>query len=335
MNIFWFAISAFISLNCMGSDVTSTYDKYYSNAGRLSQKDLSYLRGKDIILVPGILSEVFSREDERGNVDFSALSSDYFASQVNHLKHTLKLPTQKLFVSSRSVDETKIRITQALNATRMNNRKAVLITHSLGGLAMLDYLLESDESDLECIEGILFLQTPFFGTPIATVFLDNPYYADKWLAPFLPFFNTSVETIEYLSVGQRMKFMDENKDRIREILARIPVLTMSGVTNRDRTVFKPAVDVMEHGCLLNALRRCLSGKLYPGPYDLSDGMVPLNSSRLNYVDSVVLQGIDHAEPIVKLPFQKVSREIMTESLLKMLLDKSNNRLVGIPLEFEG
>lgn len=309
------------SLSAAARDITNNFYKIYNSPGRFSQKDLSYLGKNQLVFVPGILSEVFSGEDERGNVDFSVISSDYFEAQVKHFKNVLRLPTKKILSSSKNVAETKALIRETINASRDQGKRIVFVTHSLGGLALMDYLLETSPAEWEpVIDGVAFLQSPFYGSPIATVFLDNPYHADKWLRPFLPWVNVSMETIIYLSVAYRTKFMLENEARIREVLSRVNALTLSGITNGHRSVFKPAADVMKTGCLLNALGRCLSAKLYPGPYDLSDGMVPLNSSRLAGLDSVVLEGVDHGEPIVKLPFQEFSKEVMTEAMIKLLLD---------------
>lgn len=309
-----------------GMDVSHSYNKYYSNPARLSEKDLSYLKQRDTVLVPGILSEVFSWEDQRVIIDFSFLTTDYFAAQVKHLKYVLKIPTQKLLSSSRHVSDTKHLVAEAVRKARDNNRKIILITHSLGGLATLDYLLEAHDDELAAIEGILFLQTPFYGSPMADIWVSSPYEADKWLKPFMPFFHVSEETVQYLSVKNRTRFMEDNMDRIKEVLKKIPALTMSGVANGHKSIFKPAIDVIKHGCLLNALGHCIAGRLWKGPFDLSDGLVPLNSSRFNFVDSVVIDGADHGEPIVRLPFQEMSKENMTESMIKLLLDRSKKSL---------
>lgn len=305
-----------------GKDISHTYNKYYENPARLSVLDLDYLKRREIVLVPGILSEVFSWEDQRVIIDFSFLTTDYFAAQVKHLKYVLKIPTHKILSSSTHVSDTKHLVADAVSKARDNNRKIILIAHSLGGLATLDYLLESHDDDLKVIEGILFLQVPFWGSPMADVWVSSPYEADKWLKPFMPFFHVSEETVEYLSVKNRTRFMADNMRRIKEVLKKIPVITMSGVANDHKSIFKPTMDVIKHGCVLNALGRCIAGKLWNGPFDLSDGLVPLNSSRFNFVDSVIVDGADHGEPIVRLPFQEMNKENMTESMIKLLLDRS-------------
>jgi hypothetical protein len=313
--------SMFASFSIFAKDLTTDYDLNFKKTTPLKNSEIQYLRERQIIIVPGILAEVFNREDTRGEVDFSRITKDYFANVVTHLKFTLQIPVQKIFSSSKTVKDTTILVAEALNKVRAQNKKALLIVHSLGGLALLDHLLQSDEAEWDYIEGIIWLQVPFYGSPIADIYLSNPFEIDRWITPLLPFFHTSLETITYLSVAHRTKFMEVNLPRIKEILIKIPSYTMSGVTNGTKSVFKPAADIMEHGCLLNVHARCLSPKLWQGPYSLSDGMVPLFSTKLPFIDFMVIRDLDHGEPIVNLPFQNVSKEAMTEAMIKVILDK--------------
>lgn len=304
-------------------DITSEYHKYEKASVRITTKDLEQLKKIEIILVPGILSEAFSWEDDRGIFDFSFLTSEYFSSQIKLLKNKYHLNAYKIKTSSKTVRETTLTIREKIDSARNKGKKVILITHSLGGLALMDYLLESNEDDRSNIEAMMFLQVPFYGSPMATVFLDNPYHADKWLRPILPFFHTSMETIHYLSLETRMIFMREHEDQFKNITQNIPTLTMSGKTNGHKTLFLPAVDVMKEGCIKNLKNKCLTPILFHGPYDDSDGMVNVKSSKLDYIDSVVIEGQDHGEPIIRLPLQNFDRDIMTESLLKIILDKIN------------
>ncbi len=310
-----------LALNVGAKDLSPDYQRYEKASIRLTEKDLNYLSKIEIILVPGIISESFSWEDDRGVFDFSFLTSEYFDSQLKLLKKKYGLNAYKIKASSKTVRETTLTIAEKIEKAKNNNKKVMLITHSLGGIALLDYLLESRPEDLEVIDGMMFLQVPFYGSPMASVFLDNPYHADKWLKPILPFFHTSMETIHYLTVETRIQFMKDNSDKFKQIIKDIPTLTMSGVTNGHKTLFLPAVDVMKEGCIKNLKNKCLTPILFEGPYDDSDGMVPLNSSKLEFIDSIVINGQDHGEPIIRLPFQNFNREIMTESLMKILLDK--------------
>jgi len=322
MKIFSFIIFSLISWSALSKDLTIDYINHRSSMAGFDSKELAYLQNKEIILVPGILSEVFTWQDDRGIFDFSFLTTDYFGSQLKLFKKKYHLSARKIFSSSFSVADTSGLIAKNIIDIKSQNKKAILMAHSLGGLALLDYLLNASEEDLSTIEGILFLQVPFYGSPMATVFLDNPYHADKWLRPILPFFHTSMETIYYLSLETRQIFMNDHLEKIQNLLKKIPTITMSGITNNHRTLFKPAVDVMKSGCIQNSKGKCLTPILYKGPYDLSDGMVSLEASMLSFVDSVVLDGVDHGEPILRLPLQDLDRDVMTESLIKLLIKKA-------------
>jgi len=313
---------SFFSFQLLAKDVTSDYQRLINEKAILTDKEINFLKTQEIIFIPGILSEVFSWEDDRGIFDFSFLSSEYFGAQIKHLKN-LKIQTKKIKSSSYATSDTIELIRKTFDELRKKNQKAILITHSLGGLALLDYLLEMTPEDSDYITGIIFIQTPFYGSPMASVYLNNPYEASKWLTPILPFFHTSRETIDYLSLEHRLIFMNQNEERIRDILKSSAAITLSTFTNSYPTLFRPAVDIMEMGCIKKINQnKCLTKLLFEGPYDKSDGMVPINSSKLPGFDFITLEGVDHGETIIRLPFQNFNKEKMTETLLKMLIERS-------------
>jgi len=309
------------SFHLFSKDVTSEYQRLEKSKNILTEEEINFLKTQTIIFIPGILSEVFSWEDERGVFDFSFLSSEYFGAQIKHLKK-LKLQTIKIKSSSYAISDTVKLIHENFEEVRKKNQKAIFITHSLGGLALLDYLIEMDTMNSKYISGIIFIQTPFYGSPMASVYLKNPYEASKWLSPILPFFNTSQETIDYLSLENRAVFMNENHQMIKKVLGKSAALILSTYSNSSPSIFKPAIDIMEMGCIKKIKKdKCLTPLLFEGPFDLSDGMVPLYSSKIDDIDSITLEGVDHGETIIKLPFQSFNKEKMTETLLKMLLKK--------------
>ena len=281
-----------ISFSLQAEDMTSQFENIYKSNRPLNSEQIKQLKEIDFYLVPGIISEAFIQNDRRTILDFSILTKEYFSAQKNLLKKR-GLNVKRLSASSFSVDETKENIRKALDESIKKGRKSFFITHSLGGLALLEEILENSYEDE--ISGIIFIQTPFSGAPVADVYLSYPYNIDKWLNPILPFFNTSIETLQTLSVKTRVEFMKAEEERIKGLLGKIPVMTVAGLTNNYRTVFKPSVDLIEFGCVKTFFNKCLTEKLYDGPYDQSDGMVPVESSKLLDADFVILKGADHGE----------------------------------------
>ncbi|MFP5386712.1 MAG: hypothetical protein ACLGHN_11575 [Bacteriovoracia bacterium] len=284
-------------------DKSGLFSSIYHQEIILENSDLEALSDIEIVLIPGIISETFS---------------GYFGAQHFHYEK-LGLKASRLEASSKSVEETIEKIDEKVRRIKKAGRKVLFISHSLGGLALVDWMMKQDEKSLKIIKGIAFIQSPFFGAPVATVYLENPYYARTLLGPILPFFNTSIETIKYLSVEERRERMKSYLPRLQKLLKSIPVITAGGVSLKHPSIFLPSLNVIGYGCLTYVKQKCLSKKVFKGPFDDSDGMVPFESSKLPFLDFVKLEGVDHGETVLPMPFMSIDRVKMTDVLLKMLL----------------
>lgn len=311
------------------ADLSAAFKQVYKDELALTSEERTQLKDFNFYLVPGILSEAFLSKDERSRFNFSRLTGDYFSAQEDLLKQKYGFSSERLSSSSRSVEETRLNIRKALEASRLAKKKALFITHSLGGLALLQELV-SNEPSQKSVAGIIFLQSPFQGTPIADIYTENKYNVDVWLKPILPFFNTSEETMFYLSTANRKRFMLENKEAIRKLVKGIPVVTVAGVANDHKSLFKPAIDIMMDGCIAGIFSKCLTATLFNGPYDQSDGMVPVESSKLEQADFVKLEGVDHGETVVDIPYETYKKGALTLTLLKLLLQQK--KMGGVPSE---
>jgi len=97
---------------------------------------------------------------------------------------------------------------------------------------------------------------------------------------------------------------------------------VAGAVYGAQSLFKPTADLIMRGCVVEAfLERCLGPHIYFGPYDESDGMVPLESSKLSGAEFVVLKRVDHGETIVNVPFSSLSKTRMTRTLLRLMLER--------------
>jgi triacylglycerol lipase len=318
--MFRFYIIAFLCLATVhrswSKDLSQVFKEQYKKDTELSKSEKELFSPYRFYLIPGILSETFIWSDKRSTLDFSFLTSDYFSA---HEKYLIKngFNARTLSSSSKSVDEIKENIRKAVIG---DSSKVFFITHSLGGLALLEELILNEQNQNQ-IAGIIFLQSPFSGTPVANTFLSYPYHIDKWIRPVLPFLNTSEETISYLRTDSRTQFMNENKEQIQSMLKKIPVITVGGVANGSNSLFKPSVDLIKHGCIRGLFNRCQTKILYQGPYDDSDGMVPYKSSFLYDSDNVKLEGVDHGETVVSIPFGSYKKESVLVTLMKLMSKK--------------
>lgn len=322
MNAKSFLFCFLLSLQvAQAADITDQFQTYYNKKVKFSLSERNQLKKFRFVFIPGIMSEAFIDGDERVRINLSFMTKDYFSGQKRALER-LGFETQRLSASSASAHETRELISNVLEE---NEKKIIFVTHSLGGIALLDELV-SKEDRQDQVAGILFIQSPFYGAPMANVYLNNRFHLDRWLKRLLPWFNTSEETIRYLSIEERIIFMLKHGDQISSLTQRIPTLTVSGIANGYQSTFKASMDIMEFGCLKRVVGKCVTGRLFRGPYDLSDGMVPLSSSKLPGVDFVKLIGADHGETMLNIPFENYHKERLITSLLKLLHKKMKNDL---------
>lgn len=303
-----------ISSQSFAVNLTNSFDELYSKKITLSPSDIKSLKDTRIIFIPGILAETFQR-DSRSILNLSFLTKEYFGIQLKHLKKQ-NLDVIRLKTSSKNVLTTIGNIKSAIKKARAENKKIIFMAHSLGGLALTEVLLSLKKVD--DIKGVFYLQTPFFGSPIANVYNQNSYYIQKVLRPLLPFFNTSEEIINYLTIEGRTEFMTQNRYELHKLVSNIPIISIVSQANKSLTLFEPAVNLIEYGCLSAIFNRCLSKQIYAGLKDLSDGMVPLNSGIMPNSRHIKLKDVDHGETVVYLGPGNINQRTMIDALLKLL-----------------
>lgn len=296
-------------------DLTKDYQRFHKKRTVLSWQELSKLSGFEFALVPGILAESFVRSDHRSGLDFSLLTKDYFGTQLRFLEER-GLKVRRVYSSSLSVDETKEGIHEIISTAQ---KKVVFITHSLGGMGLLDYLLSHEES-WGRVGGVIFLQSPFGGAPIASVLDNSPWPVKKFLEGAMSFFHTSEETLDYLTVENRRNFIEQNRERIWRLAHAVPILTVAGVANGHLTLFMSSANIIRTGCPTPVLGKCLV-RVYEGPFDDNDGMVSVKSSKLPDTDFLVISGADHGETVVEDHVSSMDRERFTQALLKVFVPK--------------
>lgn len=306
-----FILTLFLSLSSVfASDKSEEFHELYQKEIILPES----LKQKEIILIPGIVAESFYWSDNRSVLDFAFVFKNYFGAQQTHYKKA-GIPVTRLWASSKSVLETVHEIDEKMKDVAAKGRKAIFITHSLGGLALLDWLMKETETK-ELVESIVFIQSPFYGSPVASLYFENPYLARTLLGPIMPFVHTSEETVKYLSVEESTKRMQNYKP---DLLKNIRVITFGGVSLTSSSIFRPSLNLMGHGCISWMFSDCRSKVIYNGPYSDSDGMVPFKHSKLEGIDFVKLKNVDHGETVLQMPFNSIDRVKLTNTLLKMVL----------------
>ena len=313
--------SLLLSLNAFAQkNLSSEFKNMLEQKKDLTISEVAALQQYDIYFIPGILAESLIRGDDRSVLDLSIITRDYFGAQLDFLNNKYHIPARRLLTSSHRVEETQNNIRNAVYQSNLSGRKVIFISHSLGGLALLEELI-TNPAIQDSVAGIAFLQSPFYGTPLGDILMDPPYQLEKIIKPLLPLVNISPETVEFVASQSRLRFMREHRQAVRSLIARIPLFTFSGTAEANKSIFKPLIDIMAHGCVKGIKLGCITEVFYPGPYDLSDGLIPLKSSKLENADYVYLKDVDHAEFILNVPFRDFEKEHLTTSWLRVLLQK--------------
>lgn len=302
------------------TDLTADFIKIYNQKRDFSTEELNRLKLYDIYFIPGILAESLISNDPDSSINVSILTEDYFGTQLDFLNNKYKIPTKRIKTSSHDVAITRKNIREAVNSSKSKGRKVILLSHSLGGLALIEELVLNPEIQNN-IGGIVYLQSPFYGTPVGQIMLKAPAFINKIIKITLPFVNISDKTLEYVGYAAREMYMKKNEQAIKMLLLKIPSYTFAGIAEGNKSLFKPLIDIMESGCLKGISDKCITEKFYPGPYDRNDGLIPLKSSHLYDADFVALEKADHGEIILRMPFEDYNREHLTTTWLRVLLKK--------------
>ena len=302
-------------------ELTQEYSNFYLQETILNKTDLEQLKDLEIILIPGIASETFDSTDDRSVLDLSFYFENYLAAQERHFEK-LGLHVTRMRSSSYSITEALFEIHEKMVELKKSGRKAIFMTHSMGGLILLEYLIKMHPEATSNVHGIVFMQSPFHGSPIASVYFQNPYLARSVLGPIMRFVHTSEDSINSLTIESRKKWMNKYSQSINGLIKKIPIITVSGLSLNYPSLMLPSINIIAYGCITVWKDKCLSSKLFAGPYDNSDGMVPFESSRLENADHVKLPGVDHGETVLAMPFRNIDRVKMSSALLKLILLKN-------------
>ena len=302
------------------TDLTLDFKKIYDQKSDFTPDEQKRLKEYDIYFIPGILAESLISTDPDSSINISILTEDYFGTQLDFLNNKYKISAKRIKTSSKDVTITRKNIREAIESSKLKGRKVILLSHSLGGLALVEELVLNPDIQNH-IGGIVFLQSPFYGTPIGNVMMKSPYFIKKLIKVTLPFVNISDKTLEYVGYEAREVYMKQNEQAIKKLITKVPSYTFSGVAEGNKSLFKPMIDIMESGCLKGIGDKCVSEKFYPGPYDKNDGLIPLKSSHLYDADFVVLEKVDHGEIILRMPFEDYNREHLTTTWLRVLMKK--------------
>ena len=115
-----------------------------------------------------------------------------------------------------------------------------------------------------------------------------------------------------MTTRERTDYMARHAARIATFTAAIPTISFGSYKPYDPSVFMDTA--------LQPLRNALLADGHD-----NDGIVPYNSMFLPGSDSVALQGVDHAMPVMASHFPDFDRARFSNALLTLVLNRVHNQ----------
>ena len=231
------------------------------------------LDGVEMVVVPSYLADQFMAGRSLGVIDYFSDQEAWLRSQG--IRTTIAPVDTEASVADNG------RLLAALIAD--SDRPLCLITHSKGGLDTLEALLSIDRSLLARVRCWLAFQAPFSGSPLADM-AAGLRTARPAFDGALTLLGGSATSLDDLTTPVRRDRLRQTDEAIREILARVPMLSVATVLDQsDRLIPSSRFEaprrwMAEHGIA-------------------SDGAVPVNAAILPHSRYVVVEGLDHTDTV--------------------------------------
>lgn len=160
-----------------------------------------------------------------------------------------------------------------------DHRPTWLISHSKGGLDVLDALIKEPELQ-RFVDGWISFQSPFLGSPVADVACGCTR-ARKVTGAALKLMGADEQAITDLRTDRRTRYMEEHAGRIAQIAANVPTMCVATVSGAKRS--------------LSLIPEWPTGRWMDGFGLENDGLVPFNAAVLPGAHFVKLAKLVHGQ----------------------------------------
>lgn len=285
------------------TDISAEYAALYSG-GTVQNKDFfNRLRGYRVLFVPGFLSDPTVNP---ALVDPRVKSGGtYFTSQVAWLR---ALGVDAAIVGIESEASCKANAEKIAHSVLRSPKRVIIVAHSKGGLDTLEALL-SDHGAAARAAGVITLQSPFAGSPVADCILENSFLSGL-LRQALAILGGSDASLRDLSVKARSAYLQDKASAIAGLTMRVPFICFGSRVDSARSMLYATHRFLRQLGLAN------------------DGVVPEKNTALPGSWSVSAARIDHSMTVYDdIPgFDRIK---FLETLLKVLDARISFRPGGI------
>ncbi|MGE0256774.1 MAG: hypothetical protein AB7N54_19275 [Alphaproteobacteria bacterium] len=187
-----------------------------------------------------------------------------------------------------------------------DDRPLCFITHSKGGLDVLEYLRTSAPGERARVRCWLALLAPFAGSPVADLVAGTPGVKDA-VGTALSALGGDVQSLYDLTTWSRAAYLGAHKAAITQIFSDVPTLCVAGYVDDPGPFYRPAswtwpaMTWMRAGAIPN------------------DGLVPVRSSTAPCRRFVVLRDIDHTALVAPSIYSGLDQAATIKLLLYLAL----------------
>lgn len=281
-------------------DISARYDAFVSGQRLDSERiERAFLEVRDrlkpirFIFVPSYLSDSAIPSVGSGALGYMAGIRDWMAAAG--------IETEIADVETEETVE--------VNAARLRDivaegeRRVCFVSHSKGGLDVLEFLLGAAPHDLNRVACWIALQAPFAGSPVADLAVSIPGMREV-AGVVLNALGGRGESLDDLTTGWRGRYLERNDEATSAVFASVPTLCVATYMEDAGRLFAPRTWTYPTFVWMQAksIR--------------SDGLVPVASALRPCARYVVIEGLDHTDTVLS---EALSAGMDQPSFMKLLL----------------
>jgi triacylglycerol lipase len=301
----------FICLELKAQDLSSVYLDKVKEA-KFSAQEKKKLQKLKVLIVPGVLAESFDSTSSN-QLKMKFVFEDGFSE---HKRVLTENNISFEYVNLETENSKEINAPSIIAAIESSPRKVLIYAHSKGGLDTLEALRQRPDL-INKVEGIVTVQSPFWGTAIASILHDNNFIKRR-VTTILEWLGGDLGSLQALTIKECEEYM-ERKD-VKKLLKTLPAQTHFLNYSSYKT------DTFGVDTPLEIFRDILDKEA-----GTNDGVVDLKSSTMAYrgykVNYVIEKEVDHLMTMSKYRPDKTgfgervkySQETHLIALLKMIL----------------
>lgn len=274
----------------MGNDVTEEFHAIWQNPDiGWNHESLAALRTYKIIIVPGFMARPAVHMHKFMNETLQWLQANSVNAEIIDVA-PMGTPEQNGQTIMTAVEHSPL--------------PALIIADSKGGIDFVAGIL-ARQNLMSKVKGIISLQVPYYGTPLADLVDSNSLLTNGLNLIFSRWGGTE-QALHSLRTDIRSVYMEQYHSEMQMLLQRIPIVAIAcwknPVPGKWDTLFKQTRDYMYYRLRLE-----------------NDGLVPWKSEVYPGSDFVKIEGLDHLTTTGNSGFITFDRTRFSKTIVYMLL----------------